>query len=359
MTGRPVQLTGQGALALLALAGLPVWDGKAPGQEQAAVSATLSHQLHVNVPGTRWRITFGVDLTFGPVIGLGTSGLPESLSRHAVALPPLNVPLAQALMARAGVCMPLAPDQADACVPPALQGLAELLLSCSQLMVDLPELSAGHVTCVPDHWAVVDAALQLHPACPMGADRFVIKPYPHELIETIVWQGQALTVRPIRPEDEAQHLAFLALLSPEDIRMRIFHVRRSIEHSELARLTQIDYAREMAFIATRLHPQTGLEETLATVRAVVDGDNEVAEFGVIVRSDIKAGGLGRLLMRKLVAYLAARGTRRLTGTVLTANVRMLALARAMGFVESANPDDPGDADVRFVSLDLTRTTSGG
>ena len=335
MDGETAQLTGDAALQLLSRAGVPV-RGAQPGEAD-------------HVPGTRWRITFGVDLTFGPVIGLGTSGLPMALSRHAVALPPLNVPLAHALMARAGVSL-VADSVATHAVP--AHGLVDMLLSCSQLMVDLPMLAAGQITCVQDRWTVVDAALQLHPACPMGPDRFVIQPYPQHLVETLVWQGQPLTVRPIRPEDEAQHLAFLGKLTPEDIRMRIFHVRRSIEHSEMARLTQIDYAREMAFIATRVNAETGIEETLATVRATIDADNDMAEFGVIVRSDIKAGRLGRLLMTRLIAYLSARGTRQLTGTVLTANTRMLALARSLGFVESDNPDDPTDRAVRFVSLDL-------
>ena len=338
MDGHTTQLTGDAALQLLARAGLPVC--QAPGGEPE------------HVPGTRWRITFGVDLTFGPVIGLGTSGLAATLSRHAVALPPLNAPLARALMARAGVCDADSPWVESTDEP--IQGLIDLLLACSQLMVDVPMLAAGQITCVQDRWTVVDAALQLHPAQPMGASRFVIQPYPEHLVETLVWQGHALTLRPIRPEDEAQHLTFLSMLTPEDIRMRIFHVRRSIEHSEMARLTQIDYAREMAFIATRLNPDTGREETLAAVRATVDADNEVAEFGVIVRSDIKAGGLGRMLMRKLIAYLSERGTRQLTGTVLTANARMLALAQSLGFAESDNPEDPTDQAVRYVSLNLQK-----
>ena len=336
MDGHSTQLTGDAALQLLARAGLPVCH--APGAEP------------VHMPGTRWRITFCVDLTFGPVIGLGTSGLATALSRHAVALPPLNVPLAQALTARAGVCAADSPPVESADEP--IQGLIDLLLACSQLMADVPMLAAGQLVCVQDRWTVVDATLQLHPAQPMGASRFVIQPYPQHLVETLVWQGHALTLRPIRPEDEAQHLAFLSMLTPQDIRMRIFHVRRSIEHSEMARLTQIDYAREMAFIATRLNADTEREETLATVRATVDADNDMAEFGVIVRSDIKAGGLGRLLMRKLIGYLAERGTRELTGTVLTANTRMLALAQSLGFTESDSPEDPTDEAVRWVSLNL-------
>ena len=337
MLGEPKTLAGGEALRWLAGVGFAVRD--ASGHDE------------VHLPGTRWRITFSVDIVFGPVIGLGTSGLPRLLSRHAVALPPLNVPLAQSLMSRAGV-FDTAAEPDDPYANAAVQGLTELLLHCSQLMVDLPMLAAGHITCVQDSWQVVDAALQLHPARPMGADRFVVQPYPQHLVETFAWQGQTLTVRPIRPEDEAQHLAFLAKLSPEDIRMRIFHVRRSIAHSELARLTQIDYAREMAFIATRVNQETGQEETLATVRATVDAENDMAEFGVIVRSDIKAGGLGRLLMARMIAYLRAKGTRQLSGTVLAVNARMLALTRALGFVESDNPDDPTDQSVRYVLLNL-------
>jgi hypothetical protein len=94
-------------------------------------------------------------------------------------------------------------------------------------------------------------------------------PYPQELIETLDWHGETLTLRPIRPEDEAQHLAFLQKMDPEDIRLRIFYSRRSIEHSELARLTQIDYDREMAFIATRTGPD-GQPETIGVVRGICD-----------------------------------------------------------------------------------------
>ena len=38
--------------------------------------------------------------------------------------------------------------------------------------------------------------------------RFAIQPYPAELAEAWSWQGRQLLVRPIRPEDEARHLAF-------------------------------------------------------------------------------------------------------------------------------------------------------
>jgi acetyltransferase len=194
----------------------------------------------------------------------------------------------------------------------------------------------------------LDARVRVRAAATGGAANFAILPYPAELAETWDWQGRTLTVRPIRPGDEAQHRAFLARLDPLDLRMRVFYSRRSIEASELARLTQIDYGREMAFIATAAMP-SGVEETLAVVRALRDPDNHDAEFGILVRSDLKGGGLGERLMHKLIDYLRAQGTQRLVASVLAENDRMLQLAKLLGFEFDRERAEPG---VRSIHLDL-------
>ena len=111
----------------------------------------------------------------------------------------------------------------------------------------------------------------------------------------------------------------------------------------------------MAFIATRPTADDG-EETLGTVRASVDPDNQTAEFGVIVRSDLKGSGLGHRLMSKMIEHLRARGTHRLVGTVLRENKGMLELAQSLGFQESAMQEDPDDRITRFVSLNLQPDT---
>jgi acetyltransferase len=107
----------------------------------------------------------------------------------------------------------------------------------------------------------------------------------------------------------------------------------------------------MAFIATRPIAGEG-EETLGTVRGMVDPDNIAAEFGVIVRSDLKGSGLGHRLMVKLIEHLRERGTQRIVGTVLRENTGMLELARRLGFQESADPSNLHDRSTRAVSLDL-------
>ena len=193
----------------------------------------------------------------------------------------------------------------------------------------------------------LDARIRVSDKAPAGAQNFAIRPYPAQLVQTLAWQGRELTLRPIRPEDEAQHLEFLARLDSADVRMRVFYSRRSIERSELARLTQIDDEREMAILAVAPGPD-GVEQTLGVARAVADPDNIDAEFGIVVRSDLKGTGLGSVLMHKLIRILREHGTRRLVATVLAENRRMLALARKLGFVESRPGPASGTHEIHLV-----------
>jgi acetyltransferase len=293
---------------------------------QPMVQRSHAHELIVGA---------SIDSVFGPVILFGQGGTSvEVVADRAVALPPLNSALARALVRRTRVARLLdgfrdtpAADQ------DALHGV---LVAVSQLLADVPEIAELDINPLildPEGAIALDARIRVSAGTPAGARNFAIRPYPGQLVEAIVWRGRSVTLRPIRPEDEAQHRVFLERLDPEDVRMRIFYSRRSIERSELARLTQIDYEREMAFLAVAEDPD-GAQETLGVARAVADPDNIDAEFGIIVRSDLKGGGLGRLLMEKLIRTMREHGTRRLVATVLAENVGMLALARELGFVQS-------------------------
>ena len=293
-----------------------------------------------------------VDPLFGPVILFGQGGTAvEVIADRAVALPPLNPPLARALVAGTKVARLLA-GWRD--VPAAdMDAIVATLCSVSALLAEVPEIAELDINpLLADASGVValDARIRVSAKAPAGAAAFAIRPYPVELVQTVQWRDRSLVLRPIRPEDEARHLEFLNRLEPTDIRMRVFYSRQSIERTELARLTQIDYEREMAFVATALGP-SGEEETLAVARAVTDPDNIGAEFGIVVRSDLKGGGLGRVLMDKLFNYLRQRGTQCVHATVLKENARMLALTQAMGFVRGAEqPDD----DTVALTLWLTR-----
>jgi acetyltransferase len=210
-------------------------------------------------------------------------------------------------------------------------------------VADLPELveldinplladSAGAI--------VLDARIRVALADKSASslDRLAIRPYPRELEEEIDWDGRALLLRPIRPEDGAAHQAFFSALEADDVRYRMFVRVRELQPSQLARFTQIDYDREMAFIATRPGPD-GVPETLGVARVVADPDNIEAEFAVTVRSDLKGHGLGAILMNKLIAYCRQRGTRAIVGEALPQNTRVIRLARKLGFTATPSPDD--------------------
>jgi acetyltransferase len=275
-----------------------------------------------------------LDPLFGPVVLFGQGGTAvEVLADRALALPPLNRSLAAQLVRRTRVARLLA-GWRD--VPAAdIAAVERVLVAVSELLATEPritELDINPLLADAEGVVALDARVRVNAAAPGGAARFAIRPYPAQLTQRRAWQGRALTIRPIRPEDEPQHLAFLERLTPEDIRMRVFYSRRTLPRSELARLVQIDYEREMAFVATAAGEGVA-EETLGTARATCDPDNDTAEFGVIVRSDLKGGGLGRLLMEALIAHLRQRGTRRLVGEVLAENRGMRALCQRLGFDE--------------------------
>lgn len=284
-----------------------------------------------------------VDATFGPVLLFGQGGTAvEVLADRAIGLPPLNRVLARELIARTRVAKLLAGYRDH---PPArLDAIADVLIALSQVLADLPELAELDINPL---WAdstgvlALDARLRLAPAgvASAGAANFAIAPYPAELVKTVDWQGEPIRLRPIRPEDEPQHRAFLAQLEPEDLRLRFFTPLRELPPTELARLTQIDYAREMAFIAERVQPE-GHTQTLGVARAVADPDNIDAEFAVNVRSDLKGRGLGWLLMTTLIEHFTRRGTQRLVGYVLRENTVMREMAQSLGFSADEQALDP-------------------
>jgi acetyltransferase len=104
----------------------------------------------------------------------------------------------------------------------------------------------------------------------------------------------------------------------------------------LARYTQIDYDREMAFIAID-RTTDGQPRTIGVVRTVADPDNRQAEFAIVVRSDLKGQGLGTALMQKIIRYCRSRGTTEIAGQILRQNTAMRDLAKRLGFDEIDTP----------------------
>jgi len=176
--------------------------------------------------------------------------------------------------------------------------------------------------------------------------RFAIRPYPNDWEKEVVAPGERrLLLRPIRPTDEEAYRAFVAAITPEDWRLRFFSPSRHVSPDFIARFTQIDYARAMAFVA--IQPDTG--EILGVSRLFADPDYVRGEYAVLVRSDLKGQGIGSVLMRHLIAYARAEGLSLIEGDVLSENVQMLRMCSLLGFEARSDPRDPG---LRHVVLPL-------
>ena len=324
------ELTGEAAARFLERFGLQI----EPHEDTAATSRKPVVDIAVELHD---------DDNFGPVfrfIAPSADGVSEAVCVYG--LPPLNPTLARDIVTRSRYARVVAPE-------PALAALTAL----SQAVCDVREIVGLALTLrvYSDQVRVVDPALSLAAT----RSRLAIVPYPRRFEETLDWQGLRVTVRPIRPEDEAAHHDFVEAMTPEDLRLRFFGAVGSFDHSQLARMTQIDYDREMALIAT-VASEEGFSRTLGVVRAVADPDNETAEFAVAVCSDQKGRRLGRLLMERIISYARARGIHWLVGEALRENGPMIALAKASGFTITRT-EDPGVVGFRM-ALDETAEASG-
>ncbi len=284
-------------------------------------------------------VTLRDDSNFGPVFEFTAPAPDGSSGPFAVyGLPPLNAMLAREIVSRS-------PYAGRAPIDPVLEALTALseAVCCVEQIVGL----TATLSVTRRRAALIAPRLTLAPT----RGRLAIVPYPRQLEETIDWRGRRLTIRPIRPEDEPAHGAFTAAMTPSDLRLRFFGAISGFDHTQLARMTQIDYDREMALIAT-MDEDSGAV-TLGVGRTITDPDNECAEFALAVRSDLKGKGLGRILMERLVAYARSRGTGSIVGVVLRENRPMLGLAKALGFSMSAT-SDPAVVEMRMPLRDDAR-----
>jgi acetyltransferase len=283
------------------------------------------------------------DPVFGPAIVFGTGGTAVEVHRdRAVALPPLNRFLVEDMIRGTRVAKLLGEFRR---MPPVdMPALEEVLLRVSELVCEIPalaELDVNPLIADESGAIAVDARVVLRPPAPQR-DRYAhmaIHPYPAHLVST--WQaahGPLVTLRPIRPEDAEMEKAFVRKLSPESRYFRFMDTLRELTPAMLVRFTQIDYDREMAFVAT-VAGDAG-EEEIGVVRYVTNPDGESCEFAIVIADDWHRKGLGRRLMTQLIDVARVRGLRTMIGHVLAENRGMLTLCQGLGFVIGDSPEGP-------------------
>ncbi|WOX48486.1 bifunctional acetate--CoA ligase family protein/GNAT family N-acetyltransferase [Aeromonas sp. XH] len=295
----------------------------------ARIEGLLVQRMARRSGGLELRIRLQQDPVFGPVILLGESGAePREM---VAALPPLNQALARYQIIGAlkdgKIREQASPVRLD------IDALGQVLCQLSELLLAFPEiqeLDLHPLQACGEEMVILDARLVLmekgQPMLPLA-----IRPYPTELEEGAWLKDQShVLLRPIRPEDEPAHKQFVLQVSDEDRYKRFFADVGELGHEELARMTQIDYDREMAFVAVGQDGKRK-EQILGVVRAISTPDLSDAEFAILVRSDLKGLGLGKLMMEKIVRYARERGIVQLSGMTMPSNRGMINLAKRLGF----------------------------
>ncbi|OWT74679.1 MULTISPECIES: bifunctional acetate--CoA ligase family protein/GNAT family N-acetyltransferase [unclassified Achromobacter] len=313
------------------------------------IEGFLLQKMVRRVGAVELLIGASVDPVFGPVVLAGHGGaVVEVLADRSAGIVPLNDVLARDMLQRTRVHQLLlgyrntpAADEDAIC---------RVIIALSQLMCEVPQIASVDINPLladADGVVAMDARIQVQAYSGLPNDRLAILPYPSHLQETLVWRGSPLTIRPARAQDEALYQEFFAAMAADDVRHRFFGMIRQLRHRDLASMAQLDYDREIALLAVRNDTDASMQ-LLGEARAAADPDNEVAEFAIMVRSELKGCGLGSLLLDRLIHFCRSKGTRYLSGTVMRDNISMLALARRCGFTV-AGTAERGEI---FISLAL-------
>jgi acetyltransferase len=347
-----VRLNLTGAAAVRAAVAEIIANAKAARPDANILGVTLQPMI-VRPKARELIVGIADDPTFGPVIVFGRGGTGvEVIDDKALALPPLDLKLARDLIARTRVARLLG---AYRDVPAVDEDeLALSLVKIAQLAADLPEvreLDINPLLADENGLLALDSRVAVAPVEPKfkgsGQPRFAVRPYPTEWERHLsLAGGRRILARPVRPEDETLYPAFFEHVLQEDLRLWFFASMRAFSHAFIARLTQIDYARAMAFLAI----DENRRELLGVVRLHSDANYETGEYAVLLRSDLKGQGLGWKLMELMIEYAKKEGLKRIEGQVLAENSTMLSMCGELGFHVERDHNDP---TIMMVTLPLT------
>jgi acetyltransferase len=317
---------------------------------EARISGVMVQAMVLRPKARELILGLADDPTFGTVVVFGRGGTAvEIINDKALALPPLDLQLARSLIERTRVSRLL---RAYRDVPAVKEdAVATVLVKLAQMAADIPEIRGLDINpLLADQSGVlaVDARIALGRVEPKfrgsGPANFAVRPYPSQWQRHLeVKDGWRVFVRPIRPEDEPLIHEFLHHVTSHDLRLRFFAPMKEFSHEFIARLTQLDYARAMAFVAF----DEITSEVLGVVRVHSDSIYESGEYAILLRSDLKGRGLGWALMQMIIEYARSEGLKAISGDVLTENTVMLAMCRSLGFEVKSDPTEHDICNVRL------------
>jgi acetyltransferase len=331
-----------GSLAAVRTAYQEILDEVRRNKPDASINGVAIEPMILKRHGRELMVGVKRDPVFGPVITFGEGGNRVEVSKElGIALPPLNRYLVRDLIQSTRVAALL--DEVRNMPAINHEALEFVLLRVSEMVCELPwihELEINPLIVDEVGAVAVDARLVTDNIAP-SADRYdhmAIHPYPSQLITK--WMqpdGVEITIRPIKPEDAELEVEFVRKLSPETKYYRFMNTMRELPPAMVARLTQIDYDREMAFVATVM--EDGKEVEIGVCRYAVNPDGESCEFAIVVADDWQHRGLARRLMGVLIEAARNKGLAYMNGVFLANNERMLRFVQGLGFVLANDPDD--------------------
>jgi len=317
---------------------------------EARISGVMVQAMVVRTKARELILGLADDPTFGTVVVFGRGGTAvEIINDKALALPPLDLQLARSLIERTRVSRLL---RAYRDVPAVKEdAVAMVLVKLAQMAADIPEIRGLDINpLLADEAGVlaVDARVVIGRVARKfrgsGPANFAVRPYPSQWQRHIeVKDGWRVYVRPIRPEDEPLIHQMLKHVTMQDLRLRFFAPMKEFSHEFIARLTQLDYARAMAFVAF----DEATNELVGVVRIHSDSIYESGEYAILLRSDLKGRGLGWTLMQMIIEYAKSEGLKAISGDVLAENTVMLAMCRSLGFEVKLDPVEHDICNVRL------------
>ncbi len=305
-------------------------------------------QPMVKLEGYEIILGSSIDPQFGPVLLFGLGGqLVEVFKDKALSLPPLNTTLARRMMEQTKIYTALKGVRGRK--PVDLAALEQIMVRFSQLVVEqrfIKEIDINPMLASPEQIIALDARVVLFDkdTTKEQLPRLAIRPYPAKYISK--WKmkdGEEVTIRPIRPEDEPAVAQFHEGLSDRTVYLRylqLLKLSQRVSHERLTKICFIDYDREMALVAERSKPLTGETEILGVSRLQKLTGTTDAEFAIVVADQYQGHGLGSELMRRLLEIAKDEKVRKVRADILADNTSMQRLCEHFGFRMHREINDP-------------------
>ncbi len=292
----------------------------------------------IKLDGYELIIGSSIDPQFGPVLLFGMGGqLVEVFKDRALGLPPLNTIQARRMIEQTKIYEALKGVRGRA--PVNLAALEQLMVRFSQLIVEqrwIKELDINPLIASPDGLLALDARVLIHEGDDKNAlPKLAIRPYPNKYVSKWTMKdGTQVVIRPIKADDEELGRDFHASLSDKTVYLRYLSpmlLSQRIAHERLARVTHIDYDREIALVVEG--EEAGKQAIFGIVRLskLRGTDDQEALVTMLISDRYQGKGLGRELLTRLINIGRDEKVKRIIAFISPENNAMKKLCLAVGF----------------------------